>query len=65
MTDTMKGILSRVLLQEIAHQEIWAEKELERFGEPKIRREEIIAEIRKWMKDIGVEFRDDFYIQEF
>lgn len=65
MTDTMKGILSRVLSQEIAHQEIWAQEELEKFGEPKIKREEIVAEIKKWMKDNDVEFRDDFYIQEF
>lgn len=65
MTDLMKSILSRVLSQEIAHQEIWAEKELKRFGEPKINREEINKEIRQFMKDNNIEFRQDFYIQEF
>lgn len=51
-------ILSRVLSAEIGNQEIWKEQDLERFGCDKIGRDEIIEEIRQFMKDNDIKFDD-------
>jgi hypothetical protein len=59
----MKGILSRVLSQELAHQKIWGEQEEREMGYNH-NREAIIADIKTWMTANGIEFRADFYYDE-
>ena len=59
MSERIREILSRVLSAEIGNQEIWKEQDLERFGCDKIGRDEIIEEIRQFMKDNDIKF-DDF-----
>ena len=61
MTNVMKGILSRILSQEIAHQEQWQKDDIERFGEDITKRDEIIEEIKSFMDENGIEFSDHFY----
>ena len=61
MTDLMKGILSRILSQEIAHQEQWQKDDIERFGEDITKRDEIIEEIKSFMDENGIEFSSHFY----
>lgn len=65
MTDVMNGILSRVLSQEIAHQEIWQQQEVERFGKEMTGRNNIIKEIQNFMIENDIPFRNDFYLDEF
>lgn len=64
MTTLMKGILGRVLSQEIAHQENWKKDDIERFGEDKVARDDIINKIKEFMKENDIEFREDFYFDE-
>lgn len=59
MSERIREILSRVLSAEIGNQEIWKEQDLERLGCDKIGRDEIIKEIRQFMKDNDIKF-DDF-----
>lgn len=59
MSERIREILSRVLSAEIGNQEIWKEQDLERFSCDKIGRDEIIEEIRQFMKDNDIKF-DDF-----
>lgn len=64
-SERVKGILSRILSQEVAHQEIWRDKERARFGYDKIDRDGIIEEIKQYMMDNDIDFNNEFYIQEF
>lgn len=64
MTDTMKSILERVLSQEIAHQENWQADDAERFGEDVMNRGRIIQEVKEFMEQNDIKFREDFYLQE-
>ena len=59
MKDMMKSILSRVLSEEIAHQENWKDEE-----HGNVNRDRIISEIKNFMEENGIEFRQDFYINE-
>lgn len=59
MKDMMKSILSRVLSEEIAHQENWKHEE-----HGNVNRDRIISEIKNFMEENGIEFRQDFYINE-
>lgn len=65
MSDRMKSILSRVLSQEVAHQEIWAKKEAEQFGKSVLDRDDIIKEIKAFMVENDIKFNGEFYLQEF
>lgn len=69
--EMMKAILSRVLSQEIAHQEKWKKEDVERQGDDIASREEVakqrddfIKEIRDWMKKNDIKFSHDWYISE-
>ena len=64
MTEMMKSILGRVLSQEIAHQENWKADDIRRFGEDKVNRDEIIAQVKDFMEENGIQFREDFYFDE-
>lgn len=64
MTDLMKSILGRVLSQEIAHQENWKADDIRRFGEDRVDRDEIIQQIKDFMEENGIQFREDFYFDE-
>ena len=64
MTEMMKSILGRVLSQEIAHQENWKADDIRRFGEDRVDRDEIIAQVKDFMKENGIQFREDFYFDE-
>ena len=61
MTDVMKSILSRVLSEEIAHQEQWEKQDIENFGKSMTDRKGIIKEIKDFMKDNDIKFNDYFY----
>jgi hypothetical protein len=64
MNDIIRGILGRILSQEIAHQEIWAKREIEQgFESDSNKRDTIIQDIRVWMIENGIEFREDFYYE--
>lgn len=63
--EMMKAILSRVLSQEIAHQEIWKKEAIEKWGTEKVDRDEIVKEIKSWMKQNKIKFNYDWYIREF
>lgn len=64
MTDMMKGILARVLSQELAHQENWQADDMKRFGKDKMDRGYIIQEVKSFMEENGIQFREDFYWEE-
>ena len=64
MTDLMKGILGRVLSQEIAHQENWKKDDIERFGNDGTNRDMIIQQIKDFMEENEIQFREDFYFDE-
>lgn len=64
MSNTMKGILGRVLSEEIAHQYNWQKDDIERFGDDRTGRDKIIEEIKQFMKDNDIEFREDFFFRE-
>ena len=61
MAETMKSILTRVLSQEIAHQEQWKKEDLERFGKNPIDRDKIVAEVKDFMKENNIDFSYDWY----
>lgn len=59
MKDIMKSILSRVLSEEIAHQENWKDEE-----PGNVTRDRVISEIKNFMEENGIEFRQDYYLNE-
>lgn len=61
MTERMQGILSRVLSQEIAKQEIWNKEDIAN-GFPT--REGTIQEIKDFMEENNIKFRKDFYYEQ-
>jgi hypothetical protein len=63
--EMMKAILSRVLSQEIAHQEIWKKEAIEKWGVEKVDRDKIVKEIKSWMEQNEIKFNYDWYIREF
>lgn len=62
MSGTMNSILSRVLSQEIARQEIWGKEDAEMFGEH-MNRQPVIQEIKQFMADENISFNQDWYIR--
>lgn len=63
MDNVMKGILSRVLSQELANQEKWQQKEVKEYGADLAERDEIKAIINKFMEENDIEFRTDYYFE--
>ena len=61
MDNFMRGILSRVLSEELANQVYWSQKELDEFDIPMVDRESNIKNIKKFMQDNDIEYRSDFY----
>ena len=61
MTDVMKSILSRVLSEEIAHQEQWEKQDIKNFGKSMTDRKGIVKEIKDFMNDNDIKFNDYFY----
>lgn len=61
MTRKMNAILERILSQEIARQEVWSKEDVEN-GFPG--REDIIQEIKDFMKENDIKFRKDFYYEQ-
>lgn len=61
MNSIMKGILSRLLSQEIANQERWQENEIKEFGKQQIDRDKIIKNIKDFMKENEIEFSERCY----
>ena len=59
MTNTMNAILERVLSEEIAKQEMQSKKDIAN-GSPS--RDNIIKEIKDFMKENDIKFRQDFYL---
>lgn len=59
MTNTMNAILERVLSEEIAKQEMQSKKDIAN-GFPS--RDNIIKEIKDFMKENDIKFRQDFYL---
>lgn len=64
MTDLIKGVLSRVLSEELAHQENWKKDDASKHHAGVIDRDSIMEEIRTYMKENDIPFRDDFYYKE-
>lgn len=64
MTDTMKAILSRLLSQDLAHQEIWGEEDAKMFGEH-MNRKGIIQEIKQYMEKEDIKFSQDWYMKVY
>lgn len=65
MDKFIRGILSRVLSEELARQKYWAKKELAEFDMPPVDRERNIKSIYKFMQDNDIEYRSDFYNFKF
>ena len=63
MSECMRSILSRVLSQEIGHQEKWKNEEEDKYGRCMGDRDEYVEEIRQFMKENNIEFRADFYLE--
>jgi hypothetical protein len=69
--EMMKAILSRVLSQEVAHQEIWKKEDIERRDDEASKKEvakqrdEVIKVIKDWMKQNDIKFSLDWYMSEF
>ena len=61
MNNIMKGILSRLLSQEIANQERWQQNEIKEFGKQQIDRDKIIKNIKNFMKENEIEFSERCY----
>lgn len=59
MTNTMNAILERVLSEEIAKQEMQSKEDIAN-GFPS--RDNIIKEIKDFMKENDIKFRQDFYL---
>lgn len=60
----MKSILSRVLSQEIRHQEQWKEQDVEMFGEHMAGPRNLnIKEIKNFMEENDIEFNYEWYIR--
>lgn len=59
MTDTMNAILERILSEEIAKQEMCSKKDIAN-GFPS--RDNIIKEIKDFMEENNIKFRQDFYL---
>ena len=64
MNKIMKGILSRLLSQEIANQERWQQDEIKKYGKQKLDRDKIIKNIKDFMKENEIEFSYDWYFTE-
>lgn len=64
MTEVQRMILSRVLSQELGKQERWMRKEKEQFGTDGSDRKSLKKEIENFMEEEGIEFREDFYLEE-
>lgn len=62
MDEVMNQILSRVLSQEIANQENWAQDDAER-GLQTDRRTEIVTIIKDFMQENDIPFRADLYTE--
>ena len=60
-SERMTVILSRILSEEVAHQELWKKSDIERFGECTTDRDGIIEEIKQFMDDNGIPFNYDSY----
>ena len=69
--EMMKAILSRVLSQEVAHQEIWKKEDIERRDDEASKkdvakqRDEVIKVIKDWMEQNDIKFSVDWYMSEF
>lgn len=59
----MTAILSRVLSQEVAHQELWREQDIKRFGRDKVNRAEIISIIKDYMDEHEIMFNHIVYLE--
>lgn len=64
MDEFMKGILSRVLSEEIAKQQKWADREERDFGMDRSNREDNVKRIQEFMDKNEIKFREDFYMLE-
>lgn len=63
MSEFMRSILSRVLSQEIGHQEKWKNEEEDKYGYCNADRDNYVKEIQQFMQDNNIEFRTDFYLE--
>ena len=64
MTDLMRGLLERVLSEELGRQAAWLQQDEENLifiGN----RENVMQEIKDFMKENDIRFRDDFYINAY
>lgn len=64
MNTFMQVILSRVLSEEIAQQELWQREDEKNFGKDMSDRSSYVAEIKQFMKDNGIEFKEHFYLEK-
>lgn len=61
MNSIMKGILSRLLSQEIANQERWQQDEIKKYGKQQIDRDKIIKNIKDFMRENEIGFSERCY----
>lgn len=64
MTAKVNTILERVLSQELARQEVWLQED-KAWGQRTNVREEAIKEIKAFMEQENIKFRQDYYQEEY
>ena len=60
MTTLMNGLLERVLSEELGRQTAWRQQDTDR-GFDTADREKVMQEIRDFMKENDIKYRDDFF----
>ncbi len=64
MNDTMNAVLSRILSEEIAKQEVWRDLEQTQFEISPDSRNEVIDTVKAFMQENNIDFRQDFYCEQ-
>ena len=59
----MSSVLSIALSREVAHQELWKEQDIKRFGYDKLNRTELINTIKEYMNEHGIRFNYIVYLE--
>ena len=61
MTAKMNAVLERVLSEELGRQAVWMVDD-KKMGFPTDTREEVVKEIKEFMKQNDIKIREDFYL---
>lgn len=64
INDMMTSILSRVLSEELAHQENWKAYEKTKGWDGHINRDDIINEVKQFMDENNIPFAEHWYFNE-